>query len=115
MNLEDIPKEDLDKIWDKLMVQKQKEASDTFDRLDKEWDTYTIDMKATMYNYNMCQMIHMITVATRNNTAMFIALAAHLEIIGTYLTAFYLKELVIKEYEKNLTPEVDELKRMMDL
>jgi hypothetical protein len=117
MNIEDIPREEYVKIYNRIMADKEAQAIDIFKQLETDWASYDMKTKLSMFNYIICQMIHMITIATHDESKIkdFMILAHLLTQPCQYILSFFIAQMIVEEYEKNLTPEVDELKRMMDL
>lgn len=115
MKIDEIPHTEMIQIYERIIKQKQSEATQILIDLEKQWFSYNSEMQLSMFNHILCQMIHIIGMTTVTDSIHFTIYSNMLAEIARPMTAYFISKVVCEEYEKKLTPEVDELKRMMDL
>lgn len=114
MEYDDIPEDDCIRITQKWLAQQSLRTDETFDQLDKIWDSHSNTTKIAMWTHALCIITKIYGDMCRENKMepSSIALVAELAV---QINRFLGKKEIAKLYEASLVPDVDELKRMMEL
>lgn len=116
MLYEDIPAEELHKIVDKLASTLSVEARNIMARTSEQWKNYTLETKYAMYTHAMCVLATVVAEEhPKKDSIDYVIMSSLLAQVGNDTLDLFLRPLAVRMYEQNLTPDIDELKRIMEL
>jgi hypothetical protein len=114
MEYDDIPEDDCIVITQKWLAEQSLKTDEAYEQLDKIWGAYSNATKIAMWTQCLCIITKIYGDMCVENKMEYtsIALVAQL---ATEINRFLGKKEVVKIYEESLVPDVDELKRIMEL
>jgi hypothetical protein len=111
MNPDEVPIPERQKLLDKFSARELVKAETVFEDLDKLWPDYDLNTKLAMYHY--ATGIYTKLISEFGGNDMYIV-SYFSNLVLTIITNLA-HHCCAEEYEKSLAPDVDELKRIMEL